>query len=180
MKYDFKTQLAKGEAEERVLDKFFQGRGWKTMATTMQDQRRGIDRWFECSMQDGVYSVEYKADFRAHETGNVYLETVSVGKYDASGEFQVKKRGWLWTTEANYLMYYIPGDLRVMLFVPGDLRDFVVENEGKYRSVSVKNSGYQGRGLLVPIIDIEKIARKDWRIAVDNRLTMCYHSCGGT
>ena len=169
--YSFKTQLAKGEEQERRLDAFFKLRGWKIEPTTMTDQRRGIDRWFSVSMQPGSHAIEYKTDFKSHETGNAYLETVSVGKYDTNNEFHVHKEGWLWTTQADFLMYYIPGSSRILLFIPSDLRDFVVENEGKYRSVSVKNSGYQGRGLLVPISHLEGIAKRDWQIGIDNKLT---------
>ena len=170
-KYKFREQLAKGEAAEDELDSLFRLRGWKIAPTEMADQRRGIDRWFSVSMKPGVTSVEYKSDFRAHDTGNVYLETVSVGKYE-DDEFVVKKKGWLWTTEADYLMYYIPGDRRLLLFLPKDLRNFVVENEKGLRSVSVKNQGYQGRGLLVPVARLAKIARKDWQIGVDKQLTL--------
>ena len=161
MKYNFKRQLDKGEEQEKILDDFFRSRGWKIIYADMDAQRAGIDRWFEASVHNGLIGIEYKADFRAHETGNLYLETVSVGKYK-DGDYVVEKAGWVYTTTADYLMYLIAGEQRVLLFVPDELREFVHNAIHSYRSVSVKNQGYTGRGILVPVEDVRPIIRREF------------------
>ena len=60
--YDFREQLAKGQAHEKLVADFFRGRGWKVSMTDMADQKLGIDMWMEVSVLDGAISFEVKSD----------------------------------------------------------------------------------------------------------------------
>jgi len=166
-KYGFKEQLAKGEAQEAVLDAFFRGRGWKITPVDMTGQRSGVDRWFEISMLAMPLAIEYKADFKAGDTGNAYLETVSVAKYNDDGVMYIEKRGWVWTSSADYIMYYIPSNGALFVLRPEGLRDLLASDEKKYRSVPVRNRGYFGMGRLVPLDVIAGISEKRLSVLTD-------------
>jgi len=165
--YDFKEQLKRGQGQERVIADFLRSRGWKVRMAEMADQKLGKDMWLEVSMFPGAISVEVKSDSLAHKTNNMFVETVSVGRYHG-GEFRVEKRGWLYTTEAEYLIYHVVKSGAIMVFEPEALRRFVEERPGTYRSVDVRNRGYSGRGLLVPIADIAPFAVQLLNIGDDN------------
>lgn len=141
MIYQFDRQLAEGEAGEAFLDAFFRRRGHTIQAATRAEQRSGIDRFI--TAPDGrEMAVEYKTDRLAGETGNAFVETVSV---DARG-----KMGWALTSQADYLVYYLPGRaIYVLPFsslrwaLPGWMRDFPAR--------TAPNNGYLTHGVLVPL-----------------------------
>jgi len=82
--YGFHEQLAKGQVQEDRLDRHF-SKWYDIITATKAQQREGLDRMFIDGSGREV-SVEYKADFRAHSTGNFYVETVSRGNYSEDGE----------------------------------------------------------------------------------------------
>ena len=158
--YNFFEQFKKGQESEEFLDKWLANKGYKIKKASRDEERSGIDRWV--TSERGTWSVEYKTDFLAHNTGNVYLETVSVGRYNENGVFVVEKEGWLHTTQSDYLFYFIPGAGTLYMFKPKALRQFADDNS--LRSVQVKNPDYQGRGLLAPIQKIGKFSVKSWQL----------------
>jgi len=97
--YQFEAQLRKGEAYEAVLDNFFREK-FDIQPVQMCDQRRGIDRIFTSKKNGSILKIEYKADSKAAQTGNAFIETVSVDTQ--------QKPGWAVYSEADYLIYYIP------------------------------------------------------------------------
>ena len=153
MVHKFDESLAFGQYMEQLLDDFFM-RWFQIEEVTMDLQRLGIDRIFVKHATGERFSVEYKADQRASETGNVFIETVSVMKGET-----VEKLGWALTSTAQRLVYFIPGPNRVYILDMNDIRDMLPKWGERCKMVNVQNEGYVGKGLLVPITEIETHAR---------------------
>lgn len=145
--YGFDEQLRKGEKYEAILDERF--KAWfRIKPASKYDQNNGIDRIFTRKLDGCVFTVEYKADFQAHETGNVFIETVSV---DRAG-----KRGWVLQTRAQIIAYYIVHDKRAHLLYGADMKTALPQwarqyREGSANNVDARRGNYASRGILVPI-----------------------------
>src|SRR5690349_24780228 len=120
--YHFDEQNTRGGKGEAFLDTFFAERGHYIQKATRGQQRLGIDRVF--LKDDGIVQVEYKTDLLAHKTGRVFVETISM---DSNG-----KQGWVFTSHADVIVYFIPG-LKVIYVVPPErLRESVPRWEQAY------------------------------------------------
>jgi hypothetical protein len=147
--YQFQPQLAQGEAGERKLDEHFAQ--WFTIRlATMEEQRQGIDRIF--TRAPVSFPVEYKTDSRAHQTGNAFIETMSV---DTSN-----KAGWAYTSQAQWLCYYVPGPEVVYIVAFRRLRTALKRWTDHYPTRRIPNHGYHTHGLLVPLDELERIAQR--------------------
>ncbi len=151
--YDFQEQLTKGQIYEGKVKDYLEREMHMSVETTDMDlQRLGID--FITRSQYATMSVEVKSDTRAHQTGNAFIETVSVEK-----DGVVEKRGWVYTTCAQILIYYVvnTGEL---YFIDMSVFKRVAAGwaTGKYPERSIPNKTYIGRGLLVPLSDIRNYA----------------------
>lgn len=149
--YDFKKQLQVGAAGEKALDAHF-SQWFDITPATDEEQRQGIDRWWDDRLVPRRWSVEYKTDHVAHKTHNAFVETVSV---------EGKRAGWGYTSHAQWLLYYIPGgdyDLAYLLDIAYIRRVALPKWEKHYRLVTVQNIGYITKGLLVPLHEFEKHA----------------------
>jgi hypothetical protein len=146
--YEFDEQLDKGHGYETRLDKYFSR--WYSVhpIEDMAVQRMGIDRRFT-GPTGAAYSVEYKTDERAGETGNVFIETVSV---DCDN-----KLGWAYTSCAQILAYYIPLLQKIYLAYMTNVKDSVKGWSEVYPIRRIPNRGYYTIGLLVPIHEFERI-----------------------
>ena len=98
--YNFDVQLAQGESGEARLDRFF-STWFQIQPATPEEQRQGIDRWFSDRRRPRTLAVEYKTDHTAARTGNAFIETISVDSE--------QKAGWAFTSQADLLLYYVPG-----------------------------------------------------------------------
>ena len=162
--YQFEKQLAKGKEVERRLDLFFASQFDAIEEVDMASERQGIDRIYHKG--DRAWTIEYKADWKSHRTGNFFADTVAYGTYDDSGTFIVGKPGWVFTTTADYLIYTVmlpddEPDMGIAYVVePKDLRSWMDVWEEEHRSVTVRNQGFQGRGLLVPITELERLSAR--------------------
>jgi len=147
--YDFTTQLNQGADGEAKLDAYFAQ--WYTIRhATRSEQRRGIDRIFV--RPGGMFKVEYKADRKAGETGNAFVETISVDT--------ANKRGWAYTSQADYLLYYVPGPETVYVIRFAKLRLQMAFWVQQHPARKIPNRGYHTHGLLVPLDEFEHIAEK--------------------
>lgn len=157
--HNFSDSLQVGEQYEQLLDAHF-GQWFEVEPVTMALQRLGIDRIFtkevvaENDSLPGRFTVEYKTDLRAHETGNAYIETVSV-KQDG----EIKKLGWLHTSTAQILMYYIPGLSQIYIIDVMAMRDQWRKWNKIHRTATADNGDYVGEGLLVPVEKLRRLAR---------------------
>lgn len=153
--YDFRKQLAAGEQGEKLLDAFFE-RAYVITPATDAEQRQGIDRHFVNRRTGAKLTVEYKSDNAAQKTHNAFVETVSV---DARS-----KSGWAYTSKADWLAYYIPGDELVYLIRFERLRTRLATWASRYPVRHALNDGYKTYGLIVPLEEFEFIAEYVWSV----------------
>ncbi len=148
--YQFKEQLSKGEASEHKLDTIF-ATDYDITPVGMDLQRKGIDRIFNRKDNGAIYKVEYKTDWTAQRTHNVFIETISVDKN--------RKPGWAHSSQADVLIYYIPGDELIYIICFSSLRAklHIWKN---FPEKKIPNNGYNTIGLLVPLSEFEKIAQQ--------------------
>ncbi|MCL6447845.1 MAG: hypothetical protein K6U04_06780 [Armatimonadetes bacterium] len=147
--HNFDDQFRRGQDGEKFLDEFFAGK-FHIYPATRRQQRQGIDRVFVNRETGETLKIEYKSDYAAHRTGNAFLETVSV---DTIG-----KKGWIYTSRADYLIYYVVDDLLIYAIKFDTLRRLFPAWLKKYRRGKAVNEGYTTHGLLVPLTEFEKHA----------------------
>jgi hypothetical protein len=144
--YSFPEQLERGQHWEGVLDEYF-STWYDITEATRDEQRKGIDRWFR--HKDGYrygvplepVPVEYKADDKTSDTGNVFIETDSVVEND--------KPGWAWKSQAKILVYLaIPDTLYIASME--NVRKMIREWRNAYGTRRVKNQHWTSRGIPVP------------------------------
>jgi len=140
--YDMAEQLSKGEKAELLLDAFFSTK-YRIQDVSRSFQRVGIDRTFTSKATGKSFTVEYKTDWTAGRTGNVFLEAEYVG---------INKQGWVFTSTADWLMYFVPDRATIYIIAMRKLRRLYQEWSKQFRmSPPVQNEGYYATGLLVPI-----------------------------
>lgn len=142
--FDKSFQAAK--VYEAELDKHFVP-AYDITPATYEQERLGIDRFFAHRSTGVCYSVEYKTDHKTHETGNVFVETMSV---DTAG-----KRGWAYTSTAQVLVYFVPQEEYALRADMTEIKRRLPEWSG-YRQAEAMNRGrsgdyYRTLGLLVPV-----------------------------
>lgn len=147
--YQFNTQLTDGAAGEARLDAYFAK--WFTIRpATAEDQRSGIDRHFTRRRDRQQFTVEYKTDHTAGRTGNAFVETISVDTQN--------KPGWAITSQAQVLIYYVPTSGAIYIIDTPRLRQALPIWQQRYPQRAIPNQGYHTHGILVPLLEFEKIA----------------------
>jgi hypothetical protein len=149
MTYTYDAQKTKGDAGESFLDQVFAA-DYEVRPATCAEQRRGIDRIFTRRQTGQRLAIEYKTDYKAAHTGNAFVETVSV---DTAG-----KAGWAYSSEADYLMYYIPADGLIYVLALETLRRELPRWVREYPLRAAQNEGYATHGVLVPLDEFERYA----------------------
>lgn len=154
MVYSFAPQFKQGQYYERLLDQKFSDRFVITPATR-NEERRGIDRRYQDCKTRRRFTVQYKGDKTAARTHNAFVETVSVDTLGIPG--------WVYTTQAQYLFYYIPGPENLYILTFAKLRGQLARWIALYPQRSVPNNGfnntrYQTVGVLVPLVEFERHA----------------------
>lgn len=146
----FDVSLARGLRHEQELDRIY-GSDFNITEATPSEQRRGIDRWFE--QLGRRFSVQYKADDRAADTGNGFIEIQHIG-------FSYVAFGWLITCRADWLAFYLPPS-EVLWFRPNRLRKAAVDTWLKHYPIrSATNAEYQTIGLVVPLRELRKLSKE--------------------
>jgi hypothetical protein len=147
-------------AVEDWLDRYFEDQGWRIERTTAHEERTLHlgDRRFH---RDGAcYLVEYKSGLQTAQTGNVFLETISV---DTAGI-----PGWVYTCQADYLLYAAILNHIILVFEPSRLRTEIENLKHMFREVQTgrgQNRGYNTHGVIVPLSYAEQhLASKILRI----------------
>ena len=153
--HEFQDSLKKGEKGEKELDKFFK-KTFEISDVPMELQRAGIDRVFIHKKTRSRCTVEYKTDFAEKRYGNVFLETWS--------NVQDQKRGWMYTTLAQWIYFYLPHRKEVCIIDVVSLKEHLKELEEKYPVKSalnrIPNNGgfYRSEGVCVPYKEFKKLA----------------------
>ena len=149
--YNFNDQLAHGEQGEAFLDRFF-AQWFHVTPATPEEQRQGIDRHFSHLKSHEHFTVECKTDSTAARTGNAFIETISVDTE--------QKAGWAFTSQANRLLYYVPGKHVVFILEMTAIRARLPFWLQAYEVRQVPNNGYHTHGLLVPLEELERCAAR--------------------
>ena len=113
-------------------------------------QRAGIDRIYREWGNGKEILVEYKSDWKASRTGNVFVETVSVDTEN--------KPGWAYASQADILIYFLPDDDLVYVMRMEDVRGHLEEWGRRYMKRTIPNRGYGTVGLPVAQWEFEKLA----------------------
>lgn len=154
--HSFDEQLATAQKDEEWLDDYF-SRWFEIEQVDIEWQRRGVDRFFTARSDGRRWSVEYKADHRTVETGNVFIETVSVDTKDILG--------WAYTSCAQKLVYYSPEMGRIMIAEMCAVKRELVRKWFKSRELPIPNrgrngNGYNTKGIPIPVHEFERICEK--------------------
>lgn len=147
--YTFHGQLRAGSRGEQTLDAVFAA-DWMITPATDAEQRQGVDRHFQHRTHGQRWTVEYKTDYAAGRTHNAFLETISV---DATN-----KPGWVYTCQADWVLYFAVGEGLVYWCRPVTLQHYVRHLAHWRRPVSVPNRDYRTWGYCVPLRVLERIA----------------------
>jgi hypothetical protein len=147
--HDFNASYAAGIVGETFLDDLF-AKNYEVKQVSREDQRKGIDRYFTNRKNNKTFSVEYKTDYRAAETGNAFIETVSV---DSAG-----KVGWAEKSQAKYLVYYIPQLNTIYCLELSAIREQLTRWTETYPTRTARNDGYSTHGVLVPLDELRTAA----------------------
>lgn len=139
----WQEKLNEGKHFEAILDTYFQGKDFLIEPVGLEEDKRGIDRWFTSPKTNSRFSVQYKADSRASETGNICIETVSV---DAPN----LKRGWIHTSQADYLAYFLPPENLIYLCRFSDVKARLPQWARTCKRGLAQNNGYVTVSILVP------------------------------
>lgn len=150
MTYDFEEKRAEGEAWGRVIDEYLR-RMYDVEPVRAGDDRAGLDRLVRRlhGRAAAPIRVEYKADTVGGLSGNAFIETRSVDE---------KALGWLATSQADELLYYLPILGRAYRVAMPRLREAGLTWMDTFRTVSVPNAGYSTYGVIVPLAKVAEIA----------------------
>lgn len=95
--------------------------------------------------------IEVKTDYRAHETGNLYVETWQYHKIDASD----KKRSGINITESDYYCFASPDATGFIMIKTDALKDIIREtNPREVRQSAINAHTNASIGRLVKVKDI--------------------------
>jgi hypothetical protein len=149
MTHNFQDSLNNGLDYERKLDLFY-SQFYQVYTVDIKSQRLGIDRLWKHKIENQFYSVEYKTDFRAAETGNLFVETV--------GDKEGNRPGWAYYSIAQLLIYFIPGKDVAYRFEMSRLKGRLPEWEETLRKVSLQSKKgdkvWTTEGLLLPLSEV--------------------------
>jgi hypothetical protein len=160
---------------ESELDKYF-GVAYHITKATREEERKGIDRYFEHVNTGVCYSVEYKTDHKAAETGNVFIETKSVDT--------ANKAGWAYTSLAQVLIYFVPAFERAyrtdMTAIKRILSTWSSYPEGRAWNAGRNGEVYRTWGRLVPLDVFRGVCLQEHDVAAPldeptKSLVMCIH-----
>jgi hypothetical protein len=107
-------------------------------ATPEEDRQFGIDDWLNLPLE-GVVSVDWKTDHRAALTGNLAVEIIA----NAS----LGKLGWVFTSQADYIVYLLPLNGRLLWFKTAVLRTAAIEWQALYPVRGAHNDNRDDRFL---------------------------------
>lgn len=148
------SQFKRGMEAENYLDQYFGTQFEITRTTSYQERSLCLgDRIYKNAA--GSFFVEYKSDTRAHVTGNVFFETISVDN--------PCKPGWVYTCQSDYILYAILLSKTILIFKPPVLRKNIAEMKAKFREgAASKDQGedYKTYGVIVPLHYAKTLAAK--------------------
>jgi hypothetical protein len=149
--HSFGVQDARGATGEARVVEYLQSHGFAVeRVTTLREQFEGIDLYATSPRTGERKRLEVKTDYRAAQTGNAAVETVS---NDVTG-----RQGWALTTTADFVLYLVDGMDVLYWLTPAAIRAAVPRWAREYRPFAAQNAGYVTTGILVPLRELEVIA----------------------
>lgn len=144
--HDFSESLDRGQMGELFFRYWLEKRypGLEMDAVDLATDLRGIDGFVRCE----PHPVQIKFDERAHETGNVFVETLADVERD--------KPGWALKCDASVIWYLVPGAGLLFHVRPGDIAALVPQWQSRYTERDVPNRSWTTRGILVPIAEFRR------------------------
>lgn len=151
----FNESLKRGKRFEDELDCFF-FEDWGIHRLSPDQEKRGLgDRVFINKKTGQLFFIEYKTDEKAYDTGNFFIETISVDRNH--------QKGWALTCLSDFIFFYIPRLKEVYIVDPKSIRDKLDQWQRNYPvrpSRDELNNNYVSYGVCVPIKTISDIAIK--------------------
>lgn len=145
--HSFRTEYRKGRAVEAILDELLRCM-YRVRPASRAEQRAGADRILTGWESGRSLRAEYKADYRAAETGNAFIEL-------ACGE----EPGWAKKLGgSDILLYALPQEGRALLLHSAEIAEALPSWEARFGARSVLNGTYESRGLLVPLAELEALS----------------------
>ena len=95
-------------------------------------------------------TIEIKNDFRAHLTGNAFIEIIS---NDQSG-----RMGGFVTSTADWLIYHVYFSRQLTLVKMDLLQSMIPTWKAQYRTAQAPNKEFNTIGLLVPLSVLKSLA----------------------
>lgn len=137
--YNWDTQLKIGEAGESILDAFMCPSYFDRVEKVCNYwwRENGVDRF--AYFGEFKVSVEYKTDFRAAETDNLFLEVTRNTSTEAPG--------WFKTSLAQRLYYYIPPKGLIIEYDLATLKEIATCLD--LPTVTCRNETYCSEGVLL-------------------------------
>lgn len=156
------SQFKRGMAVEAFLDNYF-GDEFDIVRTTKHQERVLClgDRIFKKGAE--TFFVEYKSGIQTHFTGNVFFETISVDN--------PCKPGWVYTCQADWLLYAALLDRMILIFKPDLLRKRIAELKTRFPEKPTSNGqnrGYDTHGVVIPLGYAKTLACKIIEVEVIN------------
>jgi len=151
--HDFDEEIEKSLRAANWMDNYFSNNPHITVmgVPSLKVDKLGIDRVFK--IDDILYSVEYKADFRTKQTGNIFVEIVSTQETP----------GWMYTMCSQNLMYFTDDDNwqnnRIYITPVAEMKKNFTK-WASYRKVPAYNKGYVSYGRIVPFREYQKACEK--------------------
>lgn len=156
--HSFQQSKVIGDLGEAQLAAHF-SKKFKIEDVNMELQKLGWDRIFTHRKTGARASVEFKTDTQASKTGNIFIESWS--------NRESSKRGWAFTSTAQWLYYYLPDISTVYICELTRLKIAVPQWEKKHKIVKPRNKKkatkkgpeeyYHSEGILVPVNEFEEI-----------------------
>jgi len=140
--YSIEEQTKIGEEYEAILDDFFASQYDIEQVSVDVQKLTGMDRIFTRKTTGVKASVEYKTDFKAQDTGNVFIETESIG---GTG-----KPGWAYCSIAQLLIYFIPRKNLIYIADMFKIKSEIDKLAVAYGVKSVDNGHFKMLGVPVP------------------------------
>ena len=151
--YDMHEQIAKS-AEERI-DLMAINLGFIPHRTKKDENRDGVDRWLQMPARRQILRVDYKNDTRTKDTGNVFIEIVSVRYTDGSGKDE--KPGWIYKDRMDAVFYNVQNTDLILLMPRKILEEKAADWTKSYGTREIKNKGYVTIGIPVPLDVVKQL-----------------------
>lgn len=147
--HEWKEKYEEGKSYEAEQDAIF-SRWFLAEPVNEAVDRSGIDRKFTTREFPFHFTVQYKADVRAADTGRLFIEVISNDRRGTPG--------WGIKCEANIISVYIPQRRVVYLLSAPLLRMFVPIWYMQFAIHKAQNDGYATHGICVPVAVVEESA----------------------